>query len=100
MALYGQDTYEFRHERNLLKEISDKPQASSLFPSSVWAFLNEPRQDGKSLRDRLVEKWREQDGMDEEHREDIALLLSGGGPYTISNFTKMSGSSGRACCKH
>lgn len=87
-ALYGQDTQEFRHERNVLKDISDKPEASSLFPPSVWAFLNEPRQEGKSLRDRLVERWQPQDGEDKERQEELVLLLSTGGPYTVTNLRR------------
>ena len=88
-ALYGQDTEEFRHEQNLLKDISDKPQASSLFPPSVWSFLNEPRQEGKSLRDRLVERWQPpQDGEEEEHRKELELLLSSGGSYTVTNLRR------------
>ena len=87
-ALYGQDTEEFRHEQNLLKDISAKPQASLLFPPSVWSFLNEPRQEGKSLRDRLVERWQPQNGEEEEHQKELELLLSTGGSYTVTNLRR------------
>jgi hypothetical protein len=92
MAIYSEDTYEFRHERNHLKDIWEGPASSELFPPSVWAFLNEPRQDGRSLRQRLLAKWegkgRFRERNEQEERETQALLVSEGGPYTIANLRR------------
>jgi hypothetical protein len=89
MALSADTRHEFRHERNLLKEIWEAPKTPKLFPESVWRFLNRPmRHDPahRSLRETLIARWYkdgrlgEPDSETERHRK--ALFFGGGGTYT------------------
>jgi hypothetical protein len=89
MALSADTRHEFRHERNLLKEIWEAPKTPKLFPESVWRFLNRPmRHDPahRSLRETLIARWYkdgrlgEPDSETERHRK--ALFFGGGGAYT------------------
>ena len=54
VSLYQPGEHEFHHARNLLKEIWENPKQAQYFPAPVWRFLNEPTEDGKSLREQLV----------------------------------------------
>ena len=45
----------------------------------VWAFLNEPRQEGDSLRARLIAKWGGKEPVEKRDQYDMPLLLSAGG---------------------
>lgn len=89
MALSADIRYEFRHERNLLKEIWEAPKMPKLFPESVWRFLNRPmRHDPahRSLRETLIARWykdgRLGEAGSETERHRKALFFGGGGAYT------------------
>ena len=58
-ALGGQQQYELRLMRNHLKEVWEGPESSTLFPDSVWRFLNSPLIEGRidSRRKVLVQEW-------------------------------------------
>ncbi len=89
-AIWGTVEYEFRRERNLLREIWEGPGQSSLMPASLWRYLSRPLGEdptGRSLRESLIARWR-QDGRlgdpgSETERRRIALFFGEGGAYTI-----------------
>lgn len=58
--LLNKRTVEFHHERNVLKEIWDGQETSTIFPASVWYYLNyynpnQPHQ--SSMRYQIIERW-------------------------------------------
>ncbi|MGH9782821.1 MAG: hypothetical protein ACRD88_01440 [Terriglobia bacterium] len=81
--------HDFQHPTNLLKEIWENPQQAQYFPGPVWRFLNEPTEDGKSLREQLVASWKELGRIEgqtvEEQRQRFSLLFGTGGTYTIED---------------
>jgi hypothetical protein len=91
-ALFTGGEHDFRHDRNLLKEVWEGPTQSTLIPMPVWQFLNRPLSDDRdpsSLRNTLIARWREdgrigQPGSKLEQRR-IALLFGDGGVYHIDD---------------
>lgn len=91
-AFFDSTHHEFQHERNLLSEVWEGRADSSLFPSSVWRYLNRPLindPEERSLRDSLVLRWRQdgrlgEAGSDTERRR-IALFFDRGGSYEIDD---------------
>jgi hypothetical protein len=92
LALFEDIRHDFRHDRNLLKEVWEAPHGPQLMPGSVWRFLNRPLRDApdrRSLRETLIARWRrdgrlgEPGSEDERHR--IALFFGNGGLYTIKD---------------
>ncbi len=91
-ALFDDPQYEFQHRRNLLREIWEGPNQPSLFPVSVWRFLNRPLRDDpaqRSLRETLIARWRHdgrlgEPGSDTEQRR-MALFFGRGGSYEIED---------------
>lgn len=90
MALFVGSEDEFRHRRNLLREVWAGPRYPRLMPFTAWRFINRPSRDDRGrrcLRETLVEHWRrdgrlgEAGSADERHR--IALFFGSGGVYTI-----------------
>ncbi len=89
-ALFSGVQHDFRHPRNLLREVWEAPDEPTLIPRSVWRFLNRPLTDdpeGRSLRETLISRWRQhgrlgEPGSDTEQRR-IALFFGEGGLYEI-----------------
>jgi hypothetical protein len=82
--------HDFQHPRNHLRDLHDSPAQSSLFPASVWRYLNGPSRTlpGDSVRSALLLYW-EQDGRlgepgsaIEQRRKE--LLFGDGGVYQIT----------------
>lgn len=91
-ALFVGTKQEFRHERNLLREVWEGPSEPSLFPSSVWRFLNRPLPDDprqQSLRETLIARWYQHGRFgkpgSETERRRIALFFGDGGRYEIED---------------
>lgn len=85
-ALGGQQQYELRLPRNLLREVWDGPEVSEMFPESVWRFLNSPngQQQPKSRRDLIVQEWKKrlgEAGSEKETRRK-ELFFGEGGIYS------------------
>jgi len=81
------EAHEFRHERNLLREVWEGPERPRLFQISVWRYLTTARDDAPTLRESLIAEWR-QDGYlarpgSETERNRIALFFGEGGLYSI-----------------
>jgi hypothetical protein len=86
-ALGGQQQDSMMQPRNLLQEVWEAPEHSTLFPESVWRFLNWP-QDGerqRSRRDVIIQEWKKRLGKSgsekEKHRKE--LFFGEGGVYTV-----------------
>lgn len=93
LAAFFDDTqYVFRHPRNILMEVWDGPDTPMLIPQSVWRHLNRPLGDdpaGRSLRESLIARWRE-DGRfgevgSETERRRLLLFFGEGGVYAIED---------------
>lgn len=90
LALFVETRQEYRHPRNLLREIWEGPRTSRLFPPSVWRYLTRQRKaklEGETYRAELIEGWRQEGrlgepGSDIEQRR-IALFFSDGGIYEL-----------------
>jgi len=81
------EAHEFRHERNLLREVWEGPEQPRLFQISVWRYLTTASDDATTLRETLIAEWR-QDGYlgaqgSETERHRIALFFGEGGLYSI-----------------
>lgn len=96
--LFGSAAYldggelELSHQRNLLKEVWDGPDHSSLMPPSVWRHLNRPLTDdpgSRSLRETLIARWRQHGRLgkldSEVERRRISLFFGEGGTYGIDD---------------
>ena len=88
--LFGSASGTFRTERNLLREVWERPARSELFPPSVWRFLTR-RPDGDpgraTVAEVVVNEWRAAEllgrGDPEEERSRAALLFGPGGTYGV-----------------
>lgn len=93
LAAFFDDThYEFRHLRNILKEVWEGPEEPALIPKSVWRHLNRPLLDDpdrQSLRETLIARWRRDGRFGEvgSHTEErrILLFFGEGGSYEIED---------------
>ena len=85
-ALGGQQQYELRLTRNHLSEVWEGPEFSSLFPQSVWRFLNGPVREGRpaSRREIIVQEWKKRfTELDtEKGRPRRELFFGEGGTFT------------------
>jgi len=94
LILTNQRKVDFYHPRNILKELQTGPEVSTIFPPSVWYYLNyeKPGNPGSSLRQQLMDQWfkfGEVSKMKEKEREEIfALFLGEGGKYTADQLAK------------
>lgn len=80
--------HEFRHPRNILKEIQEAPEQATTIPPTVWRFLTLPQPEDplqRSLRQTLVLAWQEEGQLgrpgSETARRRTPLLLGEGGIY-------------------
>ncbi len=84
---------EFYHPRNALKEIWIAPEASSIFPPSVWYYLTyeNSNKTEKSLRLQFLDKWLgfgQIADTKEKNKEKVYNLFFGeGGKYTADQLT-------------
>jgi hypothetical protein len=85
-ALGGQQQYELRLTRNHLKEIWEGPESSTLFPASVWRFLNSPLTEGRidSRRKVLLQEWKTRLGSMDSEKELLRKELYFGQGGTFS----------------
>ena len=90
--LFGSASGELRTERNLLSDVWNQREQSSLFPATVWRLLtrrpgNEPNQ--PSVAERLRAEWQAGERLgpagSQEERDRISLLFGPGGLYTVED---------------
>ena len=84
--------HEFFHpdKTNLLRELWEAPQAPTVFPVSVWRFLNWPLSEDaeyRTRRDELIAEWRNDGLIGESGKLDrrATLFLGRGGTYDIDD---------------
>ena len=65
-SAFADETYAFHHPRNHLHDIRDGPLQSTLFPASVWRYLNGPSWilPGETIRQALLAYWKEEGRLD------------------------------------
>lgn len=87
--LFGGAAGELRTERNLLRDVWEGPDQSSLFPATVWRFLTRSRGNNPSIAERLRADWQAGERLgsagSREERERIGLLFGPGGAYTVED---------------
>jgi hypothetical protein len=84
--------HEFLHpdKTNLLRELWEAPQAPTMFPVSVWRFLNWPLSEDaeyRTRRDELIAEWRNDGLIGESGKVDAraTLFFGTGGTYEIDD---------------
>jgi hypothetical protein len=85
-ALFTHSEQDFRHQRNLLKEIWDNPSESALFSPAIWRFLHSQHTDGAdTLRTELIDAWRQEGRLGEpgsaDEQKRVTLFFGPGGTY-------------------
>ncbi len=91
--LFGEPTGTLGTERNLLREVWERPVRPAFFPETVWRYLNRPVRgedgDSRTTLDVVVAEWRAGDRFgppgSAEERARMALLFGPGGTYTIED---------------
>ena len=88
-ALGGQQRHELLWDRNLLQDIWNGPEYSTVYPQSVWRFLNWPLNNAppQSRREAILLEWRQRLGKpgskSEERRKE--LFFGRGGIFTVQD---------------
>jgi hypothetical protein len=90
MALFTTSKQEFRHERNLLNEVWEKPKPSSVFSPAIWRFLQRHHKDRTvTAREEVIQAWRQQGRLGEpgtpEEQSRTALIFGPGGTYASTD---------------
>ncbi len=84
----------FYHQRNHLAEMWNGNKTSSLFPPSVWYYLNggsSISREGLTLREELVARWKRFNRFDKEtNQQEIALYFGDGGKYAAEQLSNRS----------
>jgi hypothetical protein len=90
--LFGSASGELRTERNLLREVRERPARSGLFPPSVWHYLTKhPGSDANrpAIAELVVAEWRRNELLGEPGSQAAsdraALLFGAGGVYTVED---------------
>lgn len=86
MMLLNDETTEFFHKRNALKDVWFGAPTSKNFPAAVWYYLNYSNPENgikTSLREQIIEKWRSFGQVKKSSEEEISDIYFGeGGKYT------------------
>ena len=89
MALNNEHTLTLKHPVNILKEIWDGKETSTIFPPSIWYYLNNYTSTNQasslSLREGLIENWKDVEQLDNRSKRKkqnlITLYFGDGGTY-------------------
>jgi len=89
-ALFAGSKQDFRHERNLLKEVWNHPRQSSIFSPAVWRFLQRKYENHPSTGiDEVINAWRQQGRLGEPgssgEKDRIDLFFGTGGTYSATD---------------
>lgn len=89
MILTNKRKVELEHSRNVLREIWLATETSSVYPPSIWYYLNYKDPDNKneiSLREQLIENWKVfgqvSSTKNNSHNKGIEIYFSDGGSYS------------------
>src|SRR5699024_6167427 len=58
MMLLNETKIMYHHKRNVLREIWLATETSSIYPPSIWYYLNQHESNKPSLREQLIESWK------------------------------------------
>jgi hypothetical protein len=87
-ALFTHSEVEFRHDRNVLKELWDDTTEPQMFSPIIWRFLHRAHGETETPREQILNAWLqggrlgEQGSDDERQRHD--LFFGPGGRYTAT----------------
>jgi hypothetical protein len=86
----GEHAFFHPEQTNLLRELWEAPQVPTMFPVSVWRFLNWPLSeaaDYRTRRDELIAEWRNDGLIGESSQRDrrATLFFGTGGTYDIDD---------------
>jgi hypothetical protein len=88
--LFGEASGTLRTERNLLREVWERPPRSELLPRTVWRYLTRrpvDAPDGRTPAETVAEEWRAAERFgpagSQAERDRIGLLFGSGGVYTV-----------------
>lgn len=86
----GEHAFFHPDKTNLLREVWEPPQRSTLFPGSIWRFLNWPlsqEAEYRTRREELIAEWQNEGLIGEPGKEDrrAALFFGPGGTYDIDD---------------
>ncbi|HKN85604.1 MAG TPA: hypothetical protein VJV04_01970 [Nitrospiraceae bacterium] len=90
-SAFADETYAFHHPRNHLHDVREGPHNSTLFPASVWRYLNGPSWilPGETIRQALLEHWKEEGRLGEPNNDTDKkrneLFFGEGGIYRIKD---------------
>ena len=81
---------EFRDPQNLLRELWETPPKSTVFPETVWRFLNWPvaeKAEFPTIRQELIAEWQDDGYIAKAGTSDrrTSLIFSSGGVYEIED---------------
>ena len=88
MILNNHRQIEFNHPRNVLKEIWLATESSTVYPPSIWYYLNyskPEKNEEASLREQLIENWKafgQVESKGKSKKDDFDIYFSEGGMYT------------------
>lgn len=88
MILNNHRQIEFNHPRNVLKEIWLATETSTVYPPSIWYYLNyskPEKNEEASLREQLIENWKafgQVESKGKSKKDDFDIYFSEGGMYT------------------
>lgn len=92
LPLFAETHQEYRHPRNLLREVWEGPRTSRLFPSSVWRYLTRQTKaelEGSTYRAEIIKGWRQEGRVGEPGSEieqkRAALFFGEGGVYELQD---------------
>src|SRR5699024_8019479 len=87
MMLLNETKIMYHHKRNVLREIWLATETSSVYPPSIWYYLNQHESNKPSLREQLIESWKKfgqiQAGSEKKREKAMAIYFSDGGEYTV-----------------
>lgn len=90
-ALFQNTQHNFKHPRNLLRELWEPPSSPAIFPEVMWRFLNRPLEEDpkSSLRTVMIARWRRDGRLGEPgsklEETRSTLLLGDGGEYSLED---------------
>ncbi|RVT89632.1 hypothetical protein EOD42_24865 [Rhodovarius crocodyli] len=87
--LLGESRGRLMTSRNILREIRERPEQSTMLPAVVWRYLLRHDTEGASVLDQVVEQWRGAgllgEGGFENPDRRTALLVGEGGVYSTAD---------------
>jgi hypothetical protein len=89
-ALFMHSEHDFRHQRNLLKDVWEDPKEATVFSPSIWRFLHGRHKDrADTPRKEVVDAWQQEGRLGElgsaDEKKRVPLFFGPGGTYTSAD---------------